>query len=438
MGMVGAEHELGQDQQAIDSVQKMPPATYETALADPGFLSMLGAIYQQANQLEVAQGFLERSEKIQIANGAQPSVALQLQLASIYLARNNTAQAYQIYHQVLQSNPDRVDAWKGLIAALQATHRDNEAIEEIAQIPLPVRRELESDIEFVQEEASLYATAGDVTRAIEYMNRVQSHYAKLHAEAPASVEIQNAWLLFNTKNDRLLYPALMRLGGRADLTVTQRETVQDIWANWSVRRASTAMDNGNVQRAVDILDAASQAFPDNMTVRKAVAGGYVLVGRSKESLALFKTVPMQDATAGDFQGAIGAALSANDKSQAEQWLRQALERFPRDSSILSLAARYEQARGDNQRAADFYRASLAAMPSTSPAQKLAHVLVYPDQNTKARRAVTAADLQHLLDPDYEPFAKTTKLPSLPAYGADPYNGSAPVVVAPNGAFSQPQ
>ncbi len=145
---------------------------------------------------------------------------------------------------------------------------------------------------------------------------------------------------------------------------------------------------------------------------------------------------MQDASAGDFQGAIGAALAANDKGQAEQWLRQALERFPRDPSILTLAARYEQARGDNQRAADFYRASLAAMPSASPAEKLAHVLVYPDQDTRARRVVTAADLQHLLDPDYEPFAKTAKIPPLPAYGADPYNGSAPVVIAPRRQAAQ--
>ena len=81
------------------------------------------------------------------------------------------------------------------------------------------------------------------------------------------------------------------------------------------------------QRAVDILDAASQAFPNNLTVRKAVAGGYARVGRAKEALALFKTVPMQDASAGDFEGAIGAALAANDKNQAEIWLRQALDRF---------------------------------------------------------------------------------------------------------------
>ena len=159
----------------------------------------------------------------------------------------------------------------------------------------------------------------------------------------------------------------MRLGSRSDLTVAQRETVQDIWANWSVRRAAAAMDNGNVRRAVDILDAASQAFPDNLTVRKAVAGGFARVGRAKESLALYKTIPMQDASSGDFQGAIGAALQANDRNQAELWLRQALERFPHDPAILSLAARYEQARGDNQRAADYWRAALAAMPPATPA-----------------------------------------------------------------------
>ena len=429
-GMVSAHHELGLDNQAIAEVEKMPASTYEEALADPGFLSMLGSMYQQANQFEIAQGLLERSVKLQIAAGNQPELSLQLQLAAIYLQRNDTAHAYAIYRQVLEGNPERVDAWKGLIATLLLTNRNNEALQEIALIPAPVRRQLEADIDFVQSEASLYAASGDIIHAIEYMNRVESHYAKLKIEPPAGIEIQMAWILFNTRNDRALYPALMRLGSRNDLTFAQRETVQDIWASWSVRRAGIAMDNGNIQRAVDILDAASQAFPDNMNVRKAVAGGYVRVGRARESLALFKTVPMQDATASDFQGAIGAALAANDKTQAEMWLRQALDRYPRDPAILALAARYEQVRGDNQRAADYYRASLAAMPMASPVDRLAHTLVYPDQDTKARRAVTAADLQHLLDPNYEPFAKTTKLPPLPSYGKDPYDGSAPVILTP--------
>jgi len=436
MGLVSVHHELGQDNQAIADVEKMPPATYESALADPGFLTMLGAIYAQANQFEIAQGLLERAVKIQAAAGGQTPIALQLQIAAIYLQRNNTAQAYEIYRQVLQAHPESIDAWKGLIATLQATNHNSEALAEIALIPVAVRKELDNDIQFVQSEASLYAAAGDNAHAIEYMNRVVSHYNTLKTLPPADIDIQNAWLLFNTGNDRGLYPALMRLGGRQDLTAAQREMVQNIWANWSVRRAAVAMDNGNLSRAVDILDAASQAFPDNMTVRKAVAGGYVRVGRAKESLALFKTVPMQDATVGDFQGAIGAALAANDRAQAEIWLRQALDRYPQSPAILALAARYEQARGDNERAAGYWRASLAAMPQASPADRLAHELVYPEQDNKARRAVTAADLQRLLDPNYEPFAKTTKVPPLPAYGSDPYNPGAPVILAQPGQAQQ--
>ena len=426
-GLISAQHEMGKDTEAIAEVQKMPAATYEDALADPGFLALLGAIYQEANQFEVAQGLLERSMKLEIANGGQPTVALQLQLAGINLLRNNTDQAYALYRQVLTDHPDRAEAWKGMIAALTATHRDQEALQEIAQIPPAIRKQLDGDIDFLVTEASLYATTGDTTHAVQYMNRVMGYYAKAKEQPPANIAIQNVWLLYNMGNDRALYAALMRIGGRTDLTVAQRETVQDIWANWSVRRAGAAMDNGNVQRAVDILEAAGKAFPNNLTVRKAVAGGFALVGRSREAVALFKTVPMQDASAGDFEGAIGAALSANDRTQAELWLRQALDRFGTDPAILALAARYEQARGDNERAADYYRASLAAMPKVSPVDRLAHVLVYPETDTRPHRAVTAADLQRLLDPDYEPFAKTTKLPPLPSYGPDPYN-PAPVVL----------
>jgi tetratricopeptide (TPR) repeat protein len=437
MGLVSAHHELSQDTQSIADVQKMPPATYEAALGDPGFLAMLGAIYQQANQFEVAQGLLERSVKLQLAAGGQPSIPLQLQLAAIYLQRNLTTQAYDIYRQILAVHPDRVDAWKGLIATLQVTNRTAQALQEIAQIPPAVRKQLENDIEFVQSEASMYAASGDIGRATEYMNRVEAHYNATKELPPANIEVQNAWLLYNTKNDRLLFSALMRLGSRKDLTIAQRETVQTIWASWSVRRAGIAMDNGNPQRAVEILEAAAMAFPDNLSVRKAVAGGYVQVGRARDALALFKSVPMQDASAGDFRGAVGAALAANDKAQAEIWLRQALDRFPRDAGILQLAARFEQARGDNQRAEDYYRAALAAMPQASPVDRLAHDLVAPEQDTKVHRAATPADLQRLLDPNNEPFPKTTKLPPLPAYGADPYGGSAPVVLPQPQQASQP-
>src|SRR4029077_14798632 len=106
MGLIAARHESGQDAQAIGDVEKMPPATYEKALGDLNFLSMLAAIYQQANQYDVAQGMLERAEKLGAASGTQPTIGLQLQLAGIYLLRNNTDQAYSIYRRVIADHPD--------------------------------------------------------------------------------------------------------------------------------------------------------------------------------------------------------------------------------------------------------------------------------------------------------------------------------------------
>lgn len=434
MGLVTAEHQLEHDNEAIGLVEKMPPDTYDSALSDPGFLTMLGSIYQQSNQFEIAQGLLERAVRLETQAGGQPSLSLQIQLAAIYLQRNNTAQAYGIYKQILQAHPDNLPAWRGLIGALQQTNRNTEALEEIKLIPSDVRKQLETDVQFEQTEASLYASAGDTVTAMALFNRVQKHYATLREEPPADVEIQSAYLLYNTKNDRALYPALMQLGARQDLTVAQRETIQSLWANWSVRRASQAFDNGNTARAIDILDAAAQAFPDNLTVRKAVAGGYLQVGKSREALAIFKQIDMQDGSAADFQGAIGAALAANDKGQAETWLRQALDRYPRDSAILALAARFEQARGDNGRAADYWRASLAAMPQVSPQDKLAHELVNPEPIKPNSRPATPADLANLLNPDRDGSAVSGRaarqLPPLPAYGHDPYQPSAPVVITP--------
>jgi cellulose synthase operon protein C len=428
MGLLSAHHEMSQDTQAIADVEKMTPTVHESAFADPAFLILLGSIYRQAGQYEVAQDLLQRAAKLQIAAGGQPSVQLQVNLAGIYLQRNDIAQAFASYQQVLKNNPECADAWKGLIAALEAGNRNADALQQLPLIPTAARKQLDTDIEFVQTEFGIYVAAGDTDRATALMNRVQAHYAKLHSVPPASVEIQIAWLLYNTGNDRALYAALMQLGGRGDLSVAQREAIQDIWANWAVHRAAAAMDNGSAQRAVDILDAASLAFPGNMTVRKAVAAGYVRVGRAKESLAIYKTVPMENATASDFQGAVNAAFEANDMNQAGAWLRQALERFPHDPAVLSLAGRYEQARGDNQGAADYDRASLAAMPSASPVERLTHVLVYSDQNTGAHHAITAADLERLLDPDNEPFAKVTTIQ--PLHAPDRYDAAAPVAPTP--------
>ncbi len=423
-GLVNAEHAMSNDAVAMQTLESMPPAVYDQALRDPGFLLAAASVYQSNGKYDLSQSLLERAIAAQNTSGQKVPVSLQLQLASLYLQRNDAAHAYPIFQRVLTENPQRVDAWKGLLTSLHVSGRDGEVLAEIQQIPPEVRRQLENDVQYLQVLGQVYATLGDSREALLFLNRVQQHYASQRIAPPAEVDIQNAWLLYNGMNDTGLYRQLLYLGGRHDLSDDQRRTVQTIWASWAVRRANQASAANDTRRALAILNAAARAFPDNPAVIKALAGGYVRAGLPKQAVQIFKAQDMSAASASDYKAAVGAGLAANDQRDAELWLRFALARYPRDGELLVLAAKFEQARGDTGRAAAYYRASLATMPPSDPGSELAYVLHQPAPlNPRALPSASSQDLATLLAPVAAPLAAAPPQPYLPsdasAYGAAP-------------------
>ncbi len=433
-GLVRVQHAMKQDPQALQTLSSMPPTNYEIAMRDPGFQTTVASIYQSQNRLDAAQDILERSVNQQIAANQKPATPLLLQLAGIYLTRNNAEKAFPIYRAVLTENPDRPDAWKGLLTVLHGSGRDQEALAQVQQIPVPVRNQLENDVEYLQTVGAVYNSLGQPQQAMIFMNRVQQHYALQHSAAPADVDVQDAWLLFNGGNDSGLYRQLMLLGGRPDLNDEQRRTVQTIWTNWAVRRANQAAANGNAQRSLAILNAAAKSFPDNPGVLRALASGYARAGLPKQSVAIFKAQDMTAASASDYKASVGAALAAGDNKIAETWLRYGLDAYPRDAEMLNLAAKFEQSRGDSGRAAEYFRASLAALPPNDPGAELANELSQPLPVMRLPKAVDAQDLATLLrsaDPEAGNGGANTQSaqpsqPYLPSYGN--VNGQAPVQI----------
>jgi tetratricopeptide (TPR) repeat protein len=415
-GLISVQHQTGHDAEALATIQRMSPSDYDAALNDSGFLSMMAAIYVQQNRFELAQQLLQRAAAGFTAKGQAVPVPMQLQIASIALQQNHPEQAYAIFRAVLGEHPERVDAWKGLISALHQTHRDREALAQLRQIPIDVRRQLDRDADYQQAVAGVYTATGNPAAALQLIAQIQAHYRSLHGVAPAEIDIQNAWLLYNTHDDQDLYRALMALGGRDDLSDEQRRVVQTIWATWSVRRAGEAVDAGNPKRSIEILRAAYQAFPNNPDVSKALAGGYLKAGDAKRAEAIYLALHLANPSSADYQSMVGAALAAPDLHQAELWLREALDKFSNDPQVLAMAARFEQARGDHARAAGYWKASLAAMPPPDPTKRLAHVLDRAD----AIPARQGSDLSSLLDPNNE-AARSTR-PPLPSYG-DTYAAS---------------
>jgi cellulose synthase operon protein C len=438
-GLVRVQHAMKADPQALQTLQSMPPSSYETAMRDPGFQTTVAAIYQSQNRLDAAQDLLEKSVNQQLSANQKPSTAVMLQLAGIYLSRNNADKAFPIYRQVLTDNPERTDAWKGLLSVLHSSGRDQEALAQVQQIPQATRRQLEEDVDYLQTIGSVYNALGQPQQAMVFLNRVQQHYAIQHTSAPADVDVQDAWLLFNGGNDAGLYRQLMLLGGRQDLTDEQRRTVQTIWTNWAVRRANQAAASGNIKRSLAILNAAAKSFPDNPGVLRALASGYARAGLPKQAVLIFKAQDMTAASASDYKSAVGAALAAGDTKIAETWLRYGLDSYPKDAEMLNLGARFEQARGDSGRAAEYYRASLAALPPGDPGAELANELSQPLPVTRLPTPAQPQDLATLLREsstdslDTAPQPQPPARPYLPNYGN--YYGQAPVQVPSSGPYN---
>jgi cellulose synthase operon protein C len=438
-GLIQTEHAVGQDANALQALGAMPPQNYQAAMQEPGFETLVASIYESQGQMDKAQRVLETFLTAQRAQNKQPFVPAQLQLASIYMLRGNSQQAYPLYREVLSANPDRLDAWKGMFAAMHGTGHDQEALAQVAQIPPEARQTLESDTAYLQTVGAIYAGLGHPQEATSFLYRVQQIYAARGMGAPPDVDIQSAWLLYSSGDDAALYRALMGLGARLDLSDDQRRTVQTIWAAWAVKRSNQSTAVGNTKRALAILNAAAQAFPDNVDVIKALASGYANAGLPKHAVALFKAQDLSSGSAADYKAAVGAALASDDLKDAETWLRFGLEQYPRDSQLLSLAAKFETARGDPNRATEYYRASLRAMPPPRPGEDLEREMAQPvpvrpgaagvpDLATLLRtpgRGEGYGEVPQVVDP--RPYLPGSAMPlsGIPAYDVAPVPAAPP-------------
>jgi len=407
--LIAAQHQLNRDDDALATAGRMPQAVLDKEQTDPGFLVLIGSIYQTRHEWDRARKYLEQA----LALAPPPQSGIELQLADVYAAQGNQQKAYTIYRQELDRNPESADAWRGLLSALHQGNHDREALRQIAAMPESVRLRLEQDPSYLQTLASIQSATGQNTAALRTFAELTQIYRDRNVDEPAGVQIQYGWALLKAGDDQRLYALVSNLSNASDMTDDQQAEFNRLWASWSVRRANSALALGDQRRAVAILDAAAQAFPGNAEVYSALAGVYLKIGQPKQAVAIYASLDMSHATSQLYESAIGAALAARDMRQAETWLESALDQYKDNPTILRMAAQYEQARGNSERAAAYYRAALDAMGPGTPGL----MFTQPGNSTGAPGSLTPAQqLMQLL----APAGKTARL-NVPLDSSD--NGS---------------
>ncbi len=425
--LIAAQHQMNADDAALATIGRMPQAVFEKEQNNAPFLALVGSIYQSRRDFAHAQKYLER------ASSLTPSQAgTTMQLADIYAAQGNGEKAYAIFAREHDRNPTNVQAWRGMLNALHQMNRDRDALRQIAAMPEFVRLRLEEDPSYLQVLASIQSSAGQSQASLKTFDQIAQIYARQNMEEPVDVQIQYGWILLKAKDDRKLYTLISNLANSTSITEQQQTEMNNLWASWSIQRANAALAVGNQSRAIEILTSAAQVFPQDEDVYGALAAAYMKAGQSKQALAIYESRNMDNATPQQFQGAIGAAMAANNLNQARQWLEVALDRFKDNAAILKMAAQYEQARGNSERAAAYYRAALnAAGPApaggglipqpndpgaTPPAQQLMHLLAPPSSSAR----LDDMDLPDMEEPA-DPLQSSPTVPTL----ADYANGTTP-------------
>ena len=289
--------------------------------------------------------------------------SLQLQLADLWTRTGKAAEAERLLRRAVDEQPSNGAAWLAYVSALHEQKRDKEALNTIDSVPDTVFSTIANDPAFIAIQAGIYSNLG---RYPEALRSVRSAEARLELErkpVPAGLRVQEGWILLNGHgNERELYALLSRYGNSSDLTEAQQKDFNSIWSTWSQKRAAAASDRGDIAEAVKILSSASQLFPADTHMTGTLAGTYLQAGDARNAYLIYKNWGLKEASADDFSGAIGSALTVRDKELAQRWLTRGLQKYPRDARLLSLAGKQAAQQGDYDRAKMYLREALAAVP----------------------------------------------------------------------------
>ena len=338
---------------AIFAIQQMPKSAYNAAIRNPSFLLSMASIYEQQEQYDMAEGFIQQAIQIESQTAGHPTVGSQMALANLWLKRGHKDEANDMFRRIVEKNPENPDVWMAVLTALHSEGNDESAIEKSEEMPEPAVLALKNTTPYLTLMSSIYAGAGKYGEALRLLRQATFHYEILRQPVPTDLNLQMAWLLLNSgKHDRDLYSILVETASRRNLSSAQRDQLQNIWAMWSLRQAETARLAGDSIRRLKYWRRPPMLCP---TAFRCVVLWLARFCRraTLESYAIYRAWGLKGAAASDYCGAIGAALAVQESSQAEAWLREGLHRWPDDPQMLMLAARSAQSEGNFDKAKQY-------------------------------------------------------------------------------------
>lgn len=409
-GLVGALLAQDKPQAAYETIAALPQPLYKAALARPNFLRSAAIAHAGIGLTDAAESLL--AETIRRDGPDKAPAALQVQLASIWIQRGQTAEAEKMLARVIEKHPTDSEAWRTRLTAMQRGGDAAGALAASKRMPPIVSVQLQKDPGYVSLIASLHAAAGSSDEALQLVRQTEQRLQAAKNQIPTGLLLQHGWLLLNGKGDeKELYTVLNSLGERKNLDAAETRGFNEMWSIWTRRRAEAAHKEGDLARASAILEATARLLPKDDQIQRSLAGMLVESGEHKRAVDAYKKWGLSGASAADYSGAVGAAMSARD-GLSTKWLADGMKRYPNDPQLLKLAGQIAAQKGDFRQAEQYYKAALSATVTTAvkeqeqvriadanedPTRRLGRLLLNEDPGAPALNGISMAN--SLVDPE---------------------------------------
>lgn len=394
-GLVEVLQAQNKTTEALGLVERMTPA-------QRGQLAPLGRLRADQARAQARQAMQQGDTAgarrlLEDAMAADPTNAwVRLEVARLYLAMGMKDQARGVMDNLLMSVPDDPEALYASALAAAESNEWQRGLDLLERVPanrrsadmgklqgrLWVHAEaaraselaaagqqaaaigvLQQAERFAGQDAELtgaiaqgYADAGDTARALSLMRN-----AMRRAVVPdVGMQLQYAAVLLKAQQDMELAGLLRQLAG-AGMTPEQRRGYDDIRIAYIVRQADALTAAGDLVAAYDTLATALSERGGNPSVRASLARMYAQAGENDKALSLYESVLAKEPGNLDLRlAAIGTATAAREYGWAERALQPALKQAPASPDVLTAAGRLYKAQGKNARAAEYFRAAVAA------------------------------------------------------------------------------
>ncbi len=363
-GRLAALHDLHRDAEAWQLAQHLPASVQQYANSNPGFLVTLANIAAGVQQLHIALLDMNSSLALIEKQGGQPSAAVLMQVASLQTQSGAPELAAKYFQRALASQPSDAEAYMGWMGLLQALHDagfDRTAQTREEAMPSALRKRLEQDPQFLLIVAAIEDNLGETQAAIQNMLSVELIDRETHRTFSSQQQLTLCWLLYKAHDSSELMRRLLELNHEPNLSLQEQAQRSQLWIYWSLRRTDRARLLGLYPLAVQMMEPAHAAFPQNDRLRGTLAGAYIQNKQPQKTVQMYTDKNLRMATPEDARAAIGAAMAAAQEKTARRWMREARARYPQNPALLVLDAQWEKDHGQEEQAIRDLQSALPRM-----------------------------------------------------------------------------